>query len=128
LEVVAEQLGQVDTKIVERYYGHLASGHIAQTFRALPGVGLDKAGKGKRQLQRNISLAILLHISMALDTTVEGVLNGITVGKTQAGTQSENMAAGGDDPNSSFIAAGMVPFVYHLAANANTSRKTKTSP
>jgi len=43
LKVVAEQLGHVDTKMVERYYGHLASGHIAQTFRALPGVGLDKA-------------------------------------------------------------------------------------
>jgi len=28
----------------------LASGHIAQTFRALPGVGLDKAAKGKRQI------------------------------------------------------------------------------
>jgi len=45
LKVVAEQLGHVDTKMVERYYGHLASGHIAQTFRALPGVGLDKAAK-----------------------------------------------------------------------------------
>lgn len=48
LKVVAEQLGHVDTKMVERYYGHLASGHIAQTFRALPGVGLDKAAKVKR--------------------------------------------------------------------------------
>lgn len=47
LKVVAEQLGHVDTKMVERYYGHLASGHIAQTFRALPGVGLDKAAKIK---------------------------------------------------------------------------------
>ena len=47
LKVVAEQLGHVDTKMVERYYGHLASGHIAQTFRALPGVGLDKAVKIK---------------------------------------------------------------------------------
>ncbi len=45
LKVVAEQLGHVDTKMVERYYGHLASGHIAQTFKALPGVGLDKAAK-----------------------------------------------------------------------------------
>ena len=34
----------------EEYYPHLASGHIAQTFRALPGVGLDKAAKGKRQI------------------------------------------------------------------------------
>jgi len=49
LKVVAEQLGHVDTKMVERYYGHLASGHIAQTFRALPGVGLDKAAKIKGQ-------------------------------------------------------------------------------
>ncbi|MGP8156344.1 MAG: tyrosine-type recombinase/integrase [Candidatus Acidiferrales bacterium] len=47
LKVVAEQLGHVDTKMVERYYGHLASGHIAQTFRGLPGVGLDKAAKVK---------------------------------------------------------------------------------
>jgi integrase len=47
LKVVAEQLGHVDTKMVERYYGHLASGHIAQTFKALPGVGLDKAAKIK---------------------------------------------------------------------------------
>src|SRR5208283_4085334 len=47
LKVVAEQLGHVDTTMVERYYGHLASGHIAQTFRALPGVGLDKAAKIK---------------------------------------------------------------------------------
>lgn len=47
LKVVAEQLGHVDTKMVDRYYGHLASGHIAQTFRALPGVGLDKAVKTK---------------------------------------------------------------------------------
>ncbi len=47
LKVVAEQLGHVDTKMVERYYGHLASGHIAQTFRSLPGVGLDKAAKTK---------------------------------------------------------------------------------
>jgi integrase len=47
LKVVAEQLGHVDTKMVERYYGHLASGHVAQTFRALPGVGLDKAAKVK---------------------------------------------------------------------------------
>ena len=47
LKVVAEQLGHVDTKMVERYYGHLASGHIAQTFRALPGAGLDKAAKFK---------------------------------------------------------------------------------
>jgi integrase len=47
LKVVAEQLGHVDTKMVERYYGHLASGHIAQTFRALPGVGLDKVAKIK---------------------------------------------------------------------------------
>jgi integrase len=45
LKVVAEQLGHVDTKMVDRYYGHLASGHIAQTFKALPGVGLDKAAK-----------------------------------------------------------------------------------
>jgi integrase len=50
LKVVAEQLGHVDTKMVERYYGHLASSHIAQTFRALPGVGLDKAAKGKREI------------------------------------------------------------------------------
>ncbi len=50
LKVVAEQLGHVDTKMVERYYGHLASGHIAQTFRALPGVGLDKAAKIKESL------------------------------------------------------------------------------
>jgi integrase len=47
LKVVAEQLGHVDTKMVERYYGHLASGHIAQTFNALPGVGLDKAANSK---------------------------------------------------------------------------------
>jgi hypothetical protein len=45
LKVVAEQLGHVDTTMVERYYGHLAQGHIAQTFSALPGVGLDKAAK-----------------------------------------------------------------------------------
>jgi integrase len=50
LKVVAEQLGHVDTKMVERYYGHLASGHIAQTFRALPGVGLDKAAKIKGEI------------------------------------------------------------------------------
>jgi integrase len=50
LKVVAEQLGHVDTKMVERYYGHLASGHIAQTFRALPGVGLDKAVKIKADI------------------------------------------------------------------------------
>ena len=50
LKVVAEQLGHVDTKMVERYYGHLASGHIAQTFRALPGVGLDKVAKVKRDI------------------------------------------------------------------------------
>jgi integrase len=50
LKVVAEQLGHVDTKMVERYYGHLASGHIAQTFKALPGVGLDKAAKIKREI------------------------------------------------------------------------------
>lgn len=47
LKVVAEQLGHVDTKMVERYYGHLAGGHIAQTFKALPGVGLDKVAKIK---------------------------------------------------------------------------------
>ncbi len=45
LKVVAEQLGHVGTTMVERYYGHLASGHIAQTFKALPGAGLDKAAK-----------------------------------------------------------------------------------
>jgi integrase len=50
LKVVAEQLGHVDTKMVERYYGHLASGHIAQTFRALPGAGLDKAAKIKGEI------------------------------------------------------------------------------
>jgi len=50
LKVVAEQLGHVDTKMVDRYYGHLASGHIAQTFRALPGVGLDKAAKIKGEI------------------------------------------------------------------------------
>ena len=50
LKVVAEQLGHVDTKMVERYYGHLASGHIAQTFRALPGVGLDKVAKIKGEI------------------------------------------------------------------------------
>ena len=50
LKVVAEQLGHVDTKMVERYYGHLASGHISQTFRALPCVGLDKAAKTKGQI------------------------------------------------------------------------------
>ena len=50
LKVVAEQLGHVDTKMVERYYGHLASGHIAQTFRALPGVGLDKAARIKGEV------------------------------------------------------------------------------
>ena len=50
LKVVAEQLGHVDTKMVDRYYGHLASGHIAQTFRALPGVGLDKAAKMKGEI------------------------------------------------------------------------------
>ena len=38
---------------IQVYYGHLASGHIAQTFRALPGVdilpgvGLDKAARIK---------------------------------------------------------------------------------
>lgn len=48
LRVVAEQLGHMLTpKMVERYHGHLKSGHIAQTFRALPGVGLDKAAKDK---------------------------------------------------------------------------------
>ena len=47
LKVVAEQLGHVDTKMVDRYYGHLASSHVAQTFRALPGVGLDKAAKAR---------------------------------------------------------------------------------
>ena len=45
LKVVAEQLGHVDTKMVDRYYGHLASGHMARTFRVLPGVGLDKAAR-----------------------------------------------------------------------------------
>ena len=45
LKVVAEQLGHVDTRMVERYYGHLAGGHIAQTFNALAGVGLDKAAR-----------------------------------------------------------------------------------
>jgi integrase len=50
LKVVAEQLGHVDTKMVDRYYGHLASGHIARTFRALPGVGLDKVAKLKGTL------------------------------------------------------------------------------
>src|ERR1700738_5138875 len=50
LKVVAEQLGHVDTTMVDRYYGHLASGHIAQTFRALPGVGLDKAAKIKGEI------------------------------------------------------------------------------
>jgi integrase len=49
LKVVAEQLGHVDTKMVERYYGHLAGGHIAQTFKALPGVGLDKVAKTKKE-------------------------------------------------------------------------------
>jgi integrase len=49
LKVVAEQLGHVDTKMVERYYGHLASGHIAQTFKALPGIGLEKAAKFKQK-------------------------------------------------------------------------------
>jgi integrase len=48
LKVVAEQSGHVDTTMVERYYGQLASGHIAQTFRAIPGVGLDKAANTKR--------------------------------------------------------------------------------
>jgi integrase len=48
LKVVAQQLGHVDTTMVERYYGHLAQSHIAQTFKALPGVGLDKAAKIKR--------------------------------------------------------------------------------
>jgi hypothetical protein len=47
LKVVAEQLGHVDTKMVDRYYGHLANSHIAQSFRALPGVGLDKEAKIK---------------------------------------------------------------------------------
>lgn len=47
LKVVAEQLGHVDTKMVDRYYGHLANSHIAQSFRALPGVGLDKEAKSK---------------------------------------------------------------------------------
>ena len=49
-ESCREQLGHVDTKMVERYYGHLASGHISQTFRALPGVGLDKAAKTKGEI------------------------------------------------------------------------------
>ena len=50
MKVVAEQLGHVDTKMAERYYGHLASGHVAQTFRALPGVGLDKVAKIKGEI------------------------------------------------------------------------------
>jgi len=47
LKVVAEQLGQVDTKMVERYYGHLASGHIAQTFRALYPSWTGQGGEGQ---------------------------------------------------------------------------------
>ena len=54
LKVVAEQLGHVDTKMVERYYGHLASSHIAQTFKALPGVGLDKAAKTTKTTRNTI--------------------------------------------------------------------------
>ena len=49
LKIVAEQLGHVDTRMVERYYGHLASSHVSQTFNALPGVGLDKAARTKNE-------------------------------------------------------------------------------
>ncbi len=48
LKVVAEQLGHVDTKMVERYYGHFASGHIAQTFRALPRSRVGQGSEGQK--------------------------------------------------------------------------------
>jgi len=47
LKVVADQLGHTSTRMVDRFYGHLASSHVSQVFRALPGVGLDKAAGAK---------------------------------------------------------------------------------
>jgi integrase len=47
LKVVAEQLGHENTRMVDKYYGHLAMSHVSQTFKALPGAGLDKAAKAK---------------------------------------------------------------------------------
>jgi integrase len=34
LEVIAKQLGHVDTRMVEKYYGHLAPSYVADTVRA----------------------------------------------------------------------------------------------
>lgn len=45
LKLVAEQLGHVDTKMVERHYGHISASHLAETFNNLPGIGLNVVAK-----------------------------------------------------------------------------------
>jgi integrase len=34
LAVIAAQLGHADTRMVERHYGHMSSGYVAETVRA----------------------------------------------------------------------------------------------
>jgi site-specific recombinase XerD len=34
LAVIAAQLGHADTRMVEKHYGHLSSGYVAETVRA----------------------------------------------------------------------------------------------
>jgi integrase len=47
LQVVAEQLGHADLRMVSKHYSHIADSHVRETFRALPGAGLDEAAKVK---------------------------------------------------------------------------------
>ncbi len=46
LQVVAQNLGHADTRMVEKHYGHLTSSYVADTIRtAAPEMGIGSAGK-----------------------------------------------------------------------------------
>jgi integrase len=49
LMIVAQSLGHVDTRTVEKHYGHLAPSHAAETIRAnLPIFGVETSDAAQR--------------------------------------------------------------------------------
>jgi len=47
LKIVSQQLGHRDTRMCERFYGHLIDTHVQEVISALPGAGLNEAAKEK---------------------------------------------------------------------------------
>ena len=47
LKLAAQQMGHADTRMLEKYYGHLVDAHARQVMADLPSAGLNQAAKSK---------------------------------------------------------------------------------